>query len=156
MPLLLGIPTRSSLDSVSRPTRTNASRKMTTTRRISTRRSTRTPSILASSTAASTQIPRPMTTTSPTSMPAPKRSHQLLLTGWSGRASPHDRTPRLHSHQSLIRRHGRRNCSHHNANRAARRIWVTMSRSQGRSVSPQKTTGHHFFLMRMATRHQRR
>ena len=60
---------------------------------------------------------------------------------FSGRARTHDCTPRAHLHQSPICLRGRRNHSHHNANRAARRIGVTMSRSQGWSVSPQKTTG---------------
>ena len=65
-----------------------------------------------------------------------------------------NRTPPAHSHQSPICRRGRRNRGHHNANRAGRRIGVAMSTwslcrspqarwqlSQGRSFSPQKTTG---------------
>jgi len=45
-----------------------------------------------------------------------------------GRASPHNYTPRAHSHQSPIHFHRRRKHGHRNANRVARRIELAMSR----------------------------
>ena len=103
--------------------------------RMATRRprrgaSRRMPTLPTATATSSSSVPWTPTTTSPSRM-VPCQSP----------ASPHDCTPRAHSHQSLIHCCGRRNHGHHNANRVARRIGVTMSRSQGWSVSPQKTTG---------------
>ena len=68
---------------------------------------------------------RPTLPTITSSSSAP--THRPPSRTFSGQASPHDRTPRAHLHQSPIcLRRGRRNRGHRNANRAGRRIGVAM------------------------------